>query len=141
MFLRNVFAVQASLAGGIVRTGGIRAGLLAGGDAFSMQNIRHATKKAGGSTKNGRDSPGQRLGVKKFGGEVCISGNILVRQRGSKVKAGIDTKMGRDHTIFAVAPGWVRFSYDKLTKRSTIHVAPTPPANVPLPRGYEALPM
>ncbi len=68
-----------------------------------------AHKKAGGSSRNGRDSPGQRLGVKKFGGEAVIPGNILVRQRGTKFHPGENVGMGRDYTIFAKAEGRVVF--------------------------------
>ncbi|MFY9968945.1 MAG: 50S ribosomal protein L27 [Roseiarcus sp.] len=68
-----------------------------------------AHKKAGGSSRNGRDSAGRRLGVKKFGGERVISGNILVRQRGTKFHAGRNVGMGVDHTLFAVAAGEVAF--------------------------------
>ena len=68
-----------------------------------------AHKKAGGSSRNGRDSAGRRLGVKKFGGEVVIPGNILVRQRGTKVWPGANVQMGTDHTLFAVADGRVTF--------------------------------
>ena len=68
-----------------------------------------AHKKAGGSSRNGRDSEGRRLGVKKFGGEVVIPGNIIIRQRGTKVHPGANVGMGRDHTIFAVAEGRVEF--------------------------------
>ena len=68
-----------------------------------------AHKKAGGSSRNGRDSDGRRLGVKKFGGENVISGNIIVRQRGTKVHAGRNVGMGVDHTLFATAPGAVLF--------------------------------
>ncbi len=73
-----------------------------------------AHKKAGGSSRNGRDSNAQRLGVKKFGGERVRSGNILVRQRGSKFRPGINVMIGRDDTLFAVADGVVRFRH--LTK-------------------------
>jgi large subunit ribosomal protein L27 len=69
-----------------------------------------ATKKAGGSSRNGRDSDGQRLGVKKFGGEHVLSGNILVRQRGTKFHAGSNVGMGKDHTLFATVEGRVQFS-------------------------------
>lgn len=69
-----------------------------------------AHKKSGGSSSNGRDSAGRRLGVKKFGGESVISGNIIVRQRGTKVHPGDNVGMGKDHTIFAVAEGKVEFS-------------------------------
>lgn len=68
-----------------------------------------AHKKAGGSSKNGRDSEGRRLGVKKWGGELAIPGNILVRQRGTKFFPGKGTGMGKDHTIFAVVEGTVTF--------------------------------
>ena len=68
-----------------------------------------AHKKAGGSSRNGRDSAGQRLGVKKFGGEAVIAGNILVRQRGTRVWPGANVHMGTDHTLFAVADGQVTF--------------------------------
>ncbi|MBF0426406.1 MAG: 50S ribosomal protein L27 [Magnetococcales bacterium] len=69
-----------------------------------------AHKKAGGSSRNGRDSDGRRLGVKRFGGEVVVPGNIIVRQRGTKVFAGTGVGMGRDHTLFALIGGKVRFS-------------------------------
>lgn len=68
-----------------------------------------AQKKAGGSSKNGRDSAGRRLGVKKFGGESVIAGNILVRQRGTTYHAGDNVGMGRDHTLFAMTDGKVEF--------------------------------
>lgn len=73
-----------------------------------------AHKKAGGSSRNGRDSAGKRLGVKKFGGEAVIGGNIIVRQRGTKVYAGTNVGMGKDHTLFAVADGRVAFHKGKL---------------------------
>ena len=69
-----------------------------------------ATKKAGGSSKNGRDSAGRRLGVKKFGGEHVIPGNILVRQRGTKFYPGDNVGIGKDHTLFSKAEGKVHFS-------------------------------
>ena len=68
-----------------------------------------AHKKAGGSSRNGRDSAGRRLGVKKFGGEAVIPGNIIVRQRGTKFHAGDNVGMGKDHTLFATAAGKVQF--------------------------------
>lgn len=80
-----------------------------------------AHKKAGGSSRNGRDSAGRRLGVKKFGGEQVISGNILVRQRGTKVYAGANVGMGKDHTLFATADGRVSFTKGRLG-RSFVHV-------------------
>ena len=72
-----------------------------------------AHKKAGGSSRNGRDSAGRRLGVKKFGGEAVMPGNIIVRQRGTKVYAGDNVGMGKDHTLFATAEGKVQFSRKK----------------------------
>jgi len=68
-----------------------------------------AHKKAGGSSRNGRDSAGRRLGVKKFGGEAVIAGNIIVRQRGTKVNPGDNVGMGKDHTLFALTDGKVAF--------------------------------
>ena len=68
-----------------------------------------AHKKAGGSSRNGRDSDGRRLGVKKFGGEAVISGNIIVRQRGTKFYPGTGVGLGLDHTIFATCDGRVQF--------------------------------
>ena len=68
-----------------------------------------ATKKAGGSSRNGRDSAGRRLGVKKYGGETVIPGNIIVRQRGTKVHPGDNVGIGKDHTLFATSPGVIKF--------------------------------
>ncbi|MBI4967775.1 MAG: 50S ribosomal protein L27 [Rhodospirillales bacterium] len=68
-----------------------------------------AHKKAGGSSRNGRDSAGQRLGVKRFGGQTVLAGNILVRQRGTTFHPGANVGMGRDHTLFALKDGTVRF--------------------------------
>ncbi len=68
-----------------------------------------AHKKSGGSSSNGRDSIGRRLGVKKFGGEAVIPGNIIIRQRGTKYHPGANVDMGKDHTIFAIAEGKVEF--------------------------------
>ena len=68
-----------------------------------------AHKKAGGSSRNGRDSAGRRLGVKKFGGESVLAGNIIVRQRGTKVNPGLNVGMGKDHTLFALIQGKVAF--------------------------------
>ncbi|PIZ33687.1 MAG: 50S ribosomal protein L27 [Alphaproteobacteria bacterium CG_4_10_14_0_8_um_filter_37_21] len=69
-----------------------------------------ATKKAGGSSKNGRDSESKRLGVKRYGGQFVLAGNILVRQRGTKFYAGSNVGMGKDHTLFATQDGVVEFS-------------------------------
>ena len=68
-----------------------------------------AHKKAGGSSRNGRDSEGRRLGVKKFGGEFVVAGNIIIRQRGTKVHPGANVGMGKDHTLFALSAGKVEF--------------------------------
>ena len=80
-----------------------------------------AHKKAGGSTRNGRDSRGKRLGVKIFGGEVVVAGNILVRQRGSTYHAGKNVGTGRDFTLFALTDGVVQFHTGR---RQTISVVP-----------------
>jgi large subunit ribosomal protein L27 len=77
-----------------------------------------ATKKAGGSTKNGRDSAGRRLGIKKFGGECVIPGNIIARQRGTKYHPGNGVGMGVDHTIYALIAGVVTFG--KTAKNRTV---------------------
>ena len=82
-----------------------------------------AHKKAGGSSRNGRDSEGRRLGVKKFGGEAVIPGNIIIRQRGTKYHPGENVMIGRDHTIFAVAEGKVSFAR-KANKRRYVSVEP-----------------
>ena len=76
-----------------------------------------AHKKAGGSSRNGRDSAGRRLGVQKFGGEVAIPGNILVRQRGTKFYPGTNVGIGKDHTLFALVEGRVRFHEGKLGRK------------------------
>ncbi len=70
-----------------------------------------AHKKAGGSTRNGRDSRAQRLGVKKYGGEQVIAGNIIIRQRGTKIHPGNNVGMGNDHTLFALTDGIVQFRH------------------------------
>ena len=70
-----------------------------------------AHKKAGGSSRNGRDSAGKRLGVKSFGGEIVVAGNILVRQRGTEYHPGLNVGMGKDHTLFAKANGQLRFRH------------------------------
>jgi large subunit ribosomal protein L27 len=76
-----------------------------------------AHKKAGGSSRNGRDSAGRRLGVKKFGGEQVLAGNIIIRQRGTKVYPGRNVGCGKDHTLFATAEGRVRFHEGKLGRK------------------------
>jgi large subunit ribosomal protein L27 len=81
-----------------------------------------AHKKAGGSTRNGRDSHSKRLGVKRFGGEQVLSGNIIVRQRGTKVRAGDNVGIGTDHTLFATAPGRVDFQIKGADQRLYVRV-------------------
>ena len=82
-----------------------------------------AHKKAGGSSRNGRDSAGRRLGVKKFGGEKVVAGNIIIRQRGTKWHPGTNVGMGKDHTLFATAVGRVTFRKG-LKGRTFISVLP-----------------
>ena len=82
-----------------------------------------AHKKAGGSSRNGRDSAGRRLGVKKFGGEQVIPGNIIIRQRGTKWHPGTNVGMGRDHTLFALREGKVQFATGR-GGRSFVSVMP-----------------
>jgi large subunit ribosomal protein L27 len=81
-----------------------------------------AHKQAGGSSRNGRDSDGRRLGVKKFGNERVVAGNIIVRQRGTKVHPGVNVGLGKDHTIFALVEGHVLFG--KRAGRSVVSVVP-----------------
>ncbi|MDF0545984.1 50S ribosomal protein L27 [Sphingobium sp. H39-3-25] len=76
-----------------------------------------AHKKAGGSSRNGRDSAGRRLGVKKFGGQDVIGGNIIIRQRGTRVYPGRNVGMGKDHTLFALSDGKVVFHDGKLGRK------------------------
>ncbi len=82
-----------------------------------------AHKKAGGSSRNGRDSAGRRLGVKKFGGEAVIAGNIIIRQRGTKWAPGTGVGLGKDHTIFALVDGTVAF---RTRANSKVHVSVVP---------------
>ena len=82
-----------------------------------------AHKKAGGSSRNGRDSAGRRLGVKKFGGEIVLSGNIIVRQRGTKFHPGSNVGIGKDHTLFATSDGKVLFK--KTRTRTFVSVIPS----------------
>ncbi len=85
-----------------------------------------AHKKAGGSTRNGRDSESKRLGVKRFGGQFVRAGNIIVRQRGSHFRAGENVGCGRDHTLFATADGQVKFVAKGRQKRKYVTVVPGP---------------
>ncbi|QCK85221.1 50S ribosomal protein L27 [Phreatobacter aquaticus] len=82
-----------------------------------------AHKKAGGSSRNGRDSNSQRLGVKRFGGQAVLSGNILVRQRGTKFHPGTNVGLGKDHTLFATVDGRVEFR-TKANNRTFVSVVP-----------------
>ena len=82
-----------------------------------------AHKKSGGSSRNGRDTAGRRLGVKKFGGESVIAGNIIVRQRGTRFRPGANVGIGRDHTLFALTDGVVKF--DRTNRR--VHVLDAAP--------------
>ncbi|HET8692915.1 MAG TPA: 50S ribosomal protein L27 [Steroidobacteraceae bacterium] len=83
-----------------------------------------AHKKAGGSTKNGRESQSKRLGVKKFGGEQVLAGNILVRQRGTPYRAGENVGVGTDHTLFALKDGRVQFKKKGAERRTFVSVVP-----------------
>ena len=85
-----------------------------------------AHKKAGGSTKNGRDSHSKRLGVKRFGGEHVLAGNIIVRQRGTQVRAGANVGTGTDHTLFALVAGKVVFQKKGAEQRMYVSVVPEP---------------
>jgi large subunit ribosomal protein L27 len=85
-----------------------------------------AHKKAGGSSRNGRDSKGRRLGVKRFGGEDVLAGNILVRQRGTKCHPGANVGLGKDHTLFALRAGRVAFT--NKAARVVVSVVPMPEA-------------
>ena len=81
-----------------------------------------AHKKAGGSTRNGRDSKSKRLGIKKYGGQEVIAGNIIARQRGTKLHPGENVGCGRDHTLFAKAAGRVKFSVRGRLRRKTVSI-------------------
>ena len=76
-----------------------------------------ATKKAGDSSRNGRDSAGRRLGVKRYGGQLVMPGNIIVRQRGTKIHPGDHVSMGKDHSIFSLVKGKVHFKTSKLNRK------------------------
>lgn len=90
-------------------------------DMYTLSR-RWASKKSGGSTKNGRDSESKRLGVKKFGGQSVVAGNIILRQRGTKYHVGTGVGLGKDHTIFATRDGFVRFWYNVPKKRQEVSV-------------------
>jgi large subunit ribosomal protein L21 len=103
----------------------VDAGPAAGENAQEYAGMAH--KKAGGSSRNGRDTAGRRLGIKKFGGETVLAGNIIVRQRGTKWKPGHNVGLGRDHTIFALIDGKVEFRR-RSDDRVHVSVAPLPAA-------------
>ncbi|CED82500.1 60s ribosomal protein l27 [Phaffia rhodozyma] len=91
--------------------------------SFSTSPLWQATKKGGGSTKNNRGSIGKRLGVKKFGNELVQPGDIIIRQRGTKFHPGQHVGMGRDHTLFALSPGYLKF-YSLPYKKQNVQVSP-----------------
>lgn len=83
-----------------------------------------AHKKAGGSSRNGRDSQSKRLGVKRFGGQVVAAGSIIVRQRGTRIHPGDNVGIGKDHTLFAKVNGKIRFSFKGPDNKQTVSVVP-----------------
>jgi large subunit ribosomal protein L27 len=83
-----------------------------------------AHKKAGGSSRNGRDSQSQRLGVKRYGGELVLAGNIIVRQRGTEFHPGVNVGLGKDHTLFALVEGHVQFAIKGERRRRTVSIVP-----------------
>jgi len=89
---------------------------------FQLGGIRHASKKAGGSSNNGRDSRGRRLGVKIYGDQIAKAGSIIIRQRGLKYRPGYNVGVGKDHTIYAKVAGIVKFQYDPERKRQVVSV-------------------
>lgn len=98
---------------------------------IEQQQKRSASKKAGGSTNNGKDSNPKNLGWKKSGGQECIAGNIIMRQRGTQYHPGVGVGMGRDHTLFALVDGRVNFSRSRQTKRRSISIEPVEPKPEP----------
>ena len=88
-----------------------------------------AHKKAGGSTTNGRDSHSKRLGVKRFGGELVVAGNIIVRQRGTRFHAGVNVGCGKDHTLFAKQTGHVKFQVKGPNNRTFVNIEVVEAAN------------
>jgi len=83
-----------------------------------------AHKKAGGSSRNGRDSESQRLGVKRYGGQLVLAGNIIVRQRGTEFHPGVNVGVGKDHTLFALVEGHVQFALKGEKRRRTVSIVP-----------------
>ena len=83
-----------------------------------------AHKKAGGSSRNGRDSESKRLGVKRYGGQVVLAGNIIVRQRGTQFHPGVNVGIGKDHTLFALIDGRVEFALKGAKRQRTVSIVP-----------------
>ena len=83
-----------------------------------------AHKKAGGSSRNGRDSESKRLGVKRYGGQLVLAGNIIVRQRGTEFHPGVNVGIGKDHTLFALVEGHVQFAIKGEKRRRTVSIVP-----------------
>ncbi|GAB7526195.1 50S ribosomal protein L27 [Paraburkholderia sp. 2C] len=83
-----------------------------------------AHKKAGGSSRNGRDSESKRLGVKVYGGQAILAGGIIVRQRGTRLHPGLNVGIGKDHTLFALVDGHVKFTTKGADKKHTVNVVP-----------------
>ena len=83
-----------------------------------------AHKKAGGSSRNGRDSESKRLGVKRYGGQLVLAGNIIVRQRGTQFHPGVNVGIGKDHTLFALVEGHVQFALKGEKRRRTVSIVP-----------------
>jgi large subunit ribosomal protein L27 len=83
-----------------------------------------AHKKAGGSSRNGRDSQSKRLGVKRYGGEEVLAGNIIVRQRGTRIHPGVNVGIGKDHTLFALADGRIEFAFKGPLQKHTVSIIP-----------------
>ncbi|KAG0244774.1 54S ribosomal protein L2 mitochondrial [Actinomortierella wolfii] len=112
---------------------------LAGDKSAFANQVRYATKKAGGSTKNNRDSAGRRLGAKKVGGQPVVPGNIIYRQRGTHFYPGENVGMGKDHTLYALESGYVQYYQDpakdkKWWKRTYVGVALTKDQVLPTPK-------
>lgn len=84
-----------------------------------------AHKKAGGSSRNGRDSQSKRLGVKRYGGEAVLAGNIIVRQRGTQFHPGVNVGIGKDHTLFALIDGRIEFALKGPKQQRTVSIVPT----------------
>ena len=99
-----------------------------------------AHKKAGGSSRNGRDSHSKRLGIKSYGGETINAGSIIIRQRGTQVHPGVNVGMGKDHTLFALVAGRVQFVTKGKQKRKMVNIEPATSASASLAPAAEAAP-